>query len=71
MAEVQYIVDEHGQRRAVIMAIEEYRRLQEELESMRETIHLLKSPKMGQRLLEARQRNHGMSLEQVREELGV
>jgi hypothetical protein len=64
---VQYISDASGKTTSVIVPIE----LWHEIESERETAHLLKSNVMKKRLLEAKQRTEGMPLEQVREKLGI
>ena len=66
-ASIQYISDEKGQTTSVIVPIELWR----EIESERETAHLLKSRVMKKRLLEAKQRTVGIPLEQAREELGI
>ena len=66
-ASIQYISDEKGQTTSVIVPIELWR----EIESERETAHLLKSRVMKKRLLEAKQRTIGIPLEQAREELGI
>ncbi|MBA4379448.1 MAG: prevent-host-death protein [Anaerolinea sp.] len=66
-ASIQYISDEKGQTTSVIVPIELWR----EIESERETAHLLKSRVMRKRLLEAKQRTTGIPLEQAREELGI
>jgi PHD/YefM family antitoxin component YafN of YafNO toxin-antitoxin module len=64
---IQYISDENGTPTAVIVPIE----LWHEIESERETAYLLKSHKMRQRLLKAKNQNHGIPLEEVREKLGI
>lgn len=64
---IQYVSDEAGCPVSVIIPIELWR----ELASERETAYLLKSPTMRERLLEAKQQSGGMSLEDVREKLGV
>jgi len=66
-ARIQYISDEKGKTTNVIVPIELWR----EIESERETAHLLKSRVMKKRLLEAKQRTVGIPLEQAREELGI
>ncbi|MFH1909442.1 MAG: prevent-host-death protein [Chloroflexota bacterium] len=66
-ASIQYISDEKGQKTSVIVPIELWR----EIESERETAHLLKSRVMKKRLLEAKKRTAGIPLEQAREELGI
>ncbi len=66
-ASIQYVSDEKGHTTSVIVPIELWR----EIESERETTHLLKSSMMKKRLLEAKQRTTGIPLEQAREELGI
>jgi antitoxin YefM len=60
-AEIQYISDERGETTAVIVPISLWR----EIESQRETAYLLRSETMKRRLLEARDRGEGISLEAV------
>jgi PHD/YefM family antitoxin component YafN of YafNO toxin-antitoxin module len=64
---VQYVSDEAGNRVAVIVPIE----LWQEIESERETAYLLQSNTMKMRLMEAKQRNTGSSLEDTRAKLGI
>lgn len=64
---IQYVSDESGNPVGVIVPIDLWR----EIESERETAHLLSSEAMRQRLLEARQRTGGISLEEARETLGI
>jgi PHD/YefM family antitoxin component YafN of YafNO toxin-antitoxin module len=63
----QYVSDANGNAVAVIVPIEIWR----EIESERETAYLLKSDAMRQRLLEAKNRIGGVSLDEVRQKLGV
>lgn len=65
--EVQYVSDEQGNAVAVIVPIDIWR----EIESERETAYLLKSDAMRKRLLEAKDRTEGISLEDVRKKLGI
>jgi PHD/YefM family antitoxin component YafN of YafNO toxin-antitoxin module len=65
--EIQYISDETGETTAVIVPIALWR----ELESERETAYLLKSDTMKRRLLEARDRQEGLSIKAVFEKLGI
>ena len=65
--DLQYISDESGNAVAVIVPIDVWH----EIESERETAYLLKSDAMKQRLLEAKQRTEGISLEDVRAKLGI
>ncbi len=64
---LQYVSDEHGQTKAVIVPIE----LWKEIESERETRYLLSSEVMKQRLLEARDRTTGISLDDAIQNLGI
>jgi antitoxin YefM len=66
-AEIQIVSNEAGEPTAVIVPIELWR----EIESERETAYLLKSETMKQRLLTARQRRDGLSLEAVVEKLRI
>ena len=66
-AALQYISDATGEQVGVIVPIDLWR----EIESERETAYLLNSDAMERRLLEARQRQGGISLEDARTELGV
>ena len=66
-AEIQIVSNEAGEPTAVIVPIELWR----EIESERETAYLLKSKTMKQRLLAARQRKDGISLEAVVEKLRI
>ncbi len=65
--EVQYISDADGKEVGVIVPID----LWHEIESERETAYLLKSENMKRRLLEAKERQGGISLEDALERLGV
>ena len=65
--DVQYVADEQGNAVAVIVPIDVWR----EIESERETAYLLKSDAMRQRLLEAKSRTGGVSLDEVRQKLGI
>ena len=64
---IQFVTDENGKTTNVIVPVELWR----EIESERETAYLLKSKGMKKRLLEAKNRKEGISLEDVREKLGV
>jgi PHD/YefM family antitoxin component YafN of YafNO toxin-antitoxin module len=64
---VQYVSDESGNAVAVIVPIDVWR----EIESERETAYLLKSDAMRKRLLEAKNRIEGVSLDEVRQKLGI
>ena len=65
--DIQYISDEKGETVAVIVPIE----LWHDIQSERETAYLLKSPQMKSRLMEAKNRQGGMTLEEVCENLGI
>jgi hypothetical protein len=65
--DVQYVSDEQGNAVAVIVPIDLWR----EIESERETAYLLKSDAMRTRLLEAKGRTGGISLDDVRKKLGI
>ncbi|HVQ36284.1 MAG TPA: hypothetical protein VMS31_02045 [Pyrinomonadaceae bacterium] len=67
MLEIQYVSDESGQPTAVIIPIELWR----EIESEKETAYLLKSQKMKERLIEAKDRQSGTPLEEACEKLGI
>jgi PHD/YefM family antitoxin component YafN of YafNO toxin-antitoxin module len=64
---VQYISDESGNAVAVIVPIDVWH----EIESERETAYLLKSDAMRKRLQEAKDRTEGISLDEVRQKLGI
>jgi PHD/YefM family antitoxin component YafN of YafNO toxin-antitoxin module len=66
-ANVQYVSDEQGKLRSVIVPIELWR----EVLAERETAYLLKSETMRKRLLEAVERPDGIPFEEVRVQLGV
>ena len=65
--QVQYVSDEEGQAVSVIVPIELWR----EITSERETAYLLKSETMKARLLAAKDRTEGISLEDARAQLGI
>lgn len=67
MSEIQYVSDENGKPTAVLVPIELWR----EIESEKETAYLLKSENMKQRLLEAKDRQSGIPLEEALEKLGI
>jgi len=64
---VQYVADANGNAVAVLVPIELWR----EIESERETAYLLKSEAMRKRLLEAKERMGGISLDDVCKKLGI
>ena len=65
--QVQYVSDDEGQDVGVIVPIA----LWHEIASERETAYLLKSETMKTRLLEAKNRTEGVSLEDARAQLGI
>jgi len=65
--DLQYVHDAAGQPVSVIVPIALWR----EIESERETAYLLKSDAMRNRLLEAKDRTEGISLEDARAKLGI
>jgi PHD/YefM family antitoxin component YafN of YafNO toxin-antitoxin module len=67
MLEIQYVSDETGNPTAVIVPIQLWR----EIESEKETAYLLKSENMKRRLLEARDRETGIPIEEACEKLGI
>ena len=67
LAEIQYVADEDGNTVAAIVPIELWR----EIESDRETAYLLKSKNMKRRLLEAKNREEGISFDEACEKLGI
>lgn len=64
---VQYVSDESGNAVAVIVPIEVWR----EIEAERETGYSLKSEVMRKRLLEAKERTGGITLDDARKKLGI
>ena len=64
---LHYLTDYSGNAVAVVVPIEVWR----EIESERETAYLLKSDAMRRRLLEAKDRTEGISLDDVRTKLGI
>ena len=64
---VQYVSDATGKAVAAIVPIELWR----EIESERETAYLLKSDAMRKRLIEAKSRTQGISLDDDRAKLGI
>lgn len=67
MSNVQYISDTNGTPLGVFVPIE----LWQEIESEKETAYLLESVRMKERLLEAKNRDGGVLLEDVREKFGI
>ena len=59
---IQYVSDDSGNAVAVLVPIDVWR----EIESERETAYLLNSPAMKERLMAAKARTGGVSLDDVR-----
>ena len=66
-AEIQYVSNENGEPTAVLVPISLWR----DIESERETAYLLKSETMRRRLLEAKEREQGIPLDEAIEKLGI
>lgn len=64
---MQYICDAAGQKIAVVVPID----LWQEIMSEKETAYLLSNPTMRERLLTAKNRQNGISLEEACEKLGI
>jgi PHD/YefM family antitoxin component YafN of YafNO toxin-antitoxin module len=67
VSEIQFVSDAEGKPVSVIVPIDLWR----EIESEGETAYLLKSENMKRRLLEAKDRQSGISLEDARAKLGI
>ena len=67
LADIQYVSDADGKPVSVIVPIEVWR----EIESEQETAYLLQSETMRQRLLDAKERTEGISVEDARAKLGI
>ena len=65
--QIQYASDEEGQPVSVLVPIELWR----EITSERETAYLLSSEAMKKRLLVAKDRQGGISLDDARTQLGI
>lgn len=65
--QIQYVTDAEGNTVSVIVPIDLWR----EIESEQETAYLLQSDAMRERLLEAKKRTGGVSLEAARAQLGI
>ena len=65
--EIQYVTDVEGRPVSVIVPIELWR----EIESEKETAYLLKSEAMKERILAAKQRQEGVSLDEARANAGI
>lgn len=67
MEQVQYISNKNSKVTGVIVPIDLWR----EIESERETARLLRSETMKRRLLEAKNRTEGISLDEACKKLGI
>ena len=67
ISDLKYISDDQGERVAVIVPIEVW----EEITGEDETSYLLQSETMRKRLLAAKNRQTGISLEEASEKLGI
>jgi PHD/YefM family antitoxin component YafN of YafNO toxin-antitoxin module len=67
MADLQYVSDPEGNPVAVIVPIQLWR----EIESERETAYLLRSETMKRQLLQAKERQQGITVEEARAKLGI
>jgi len=70
-AKIQYVSDGDGKPISVIVPIDVWEAIQQELRSERETAYLLGSETMKKRLLEAKVRTGGISLNDAHARLGV
>jgi len=66
-AEIQFVSDAQGNPTGVLVPIDLWR----EIASERETAYLLSSEAMKKRLLEAKDRSNGKSIEETVAELGI
>ena len=67
MTQIQFISDEKNNVTGVILPIELWR----EIQSEKETGYLLKNRAIRKRLVEAKNRNKGIPLEEASEKLGI
>lgn len=67
MDNLQYICDDAGQTLAVVVPIEIWR----DIIAKNETAYLLSNPTMKERLLTAKNRETGISLDEACEKLGI
>jgi hypothetical protein len=65
--DIHYVLDKNGNPQGVIVPM----RLWREIQSERETAHLLKSHAMKKRLVNSKRRVEGIPFEVVREKLGI
>jgi PHD/YefM family antitoxin component YafN of YafNO toxin-antitoxin module len=66
-SDIQFVSNDRGEQTAVIVPIALWR----EIESERETAYLLSSKAMKRRLLQAKERQQGITLESAIEKLGI
>lgn len=67
MGQIQYIADENNNVTGVIVPID----LWQEIQSEKETAHLLKSEAMKKRLIAAKNRKKGIPFDEACKKLGV
>jgi hypothetical protein len=67
LTKTHHVLDESGNPVAAIVPIDLWR----EIESERETAYFLKNDTMKHRILEAKNRQEGIGLDEVREKLGI
>jgi hypothetical protein len=65
--EIQYVTDAEGRPVSVIVPIDLWR----EIESEKETAYLVNSKAMKERILAAKQRQEGVSLDEARKQAGI
>ncbi len=70
-AQIQYVSDNKGEPVGVIVPIQLWRAIEKELRSEQETAYLLSNEAIRKRLLEAKNREGGISLEDARARLGI
>ena len=64
--QLQYVTDSEGKPVSVIVPIDLWQEIQQEIRSERETVYLLGNETMKRRLLEAKARTEEIPLEEVR-----
>jgi PHD/YefM family antitoxin component YafN of YafNO toxin-antitoxin module len=72
---IQYIVNESGDPTAVVVPIDEWNRLLEEIQEAEprrdDTTYFLQSKAMRKRLMEAKERSGGKTWEELQDALGI
>jgi len=53
IADVKFIINEKGEKEAVVIDVKIYEKMQKELNSLKESLYLLKSSKNRERLLKS------------------